>query len=400
VKASVANCSASDSIQVAYKPSPKFDLGNDTTLCDNDVLTLNATAQTGSIYRWQNNTTAATFRVSTANLYKVVVNLNGCEKTDSINIAYTAPPTIELGRDTTICESTTYVLKSNSNGDAFRWQDGSKGSSLNVTKAGKYLLAASLKGCVRKDSVLVDVTPLPRFNLGNDTALCVGDSLTLAIKLDPKDLIILWESGSNKPTLTVKKTGKYIAQVARLGCIFTDEINATFATPPQFSLGIDTLICDSEPYILSVNVPNSTFLWSDSSTLNTLSVNKNGDYWVQVKTKDGCRVSDSVSITTKKCPTFKPFIPNAFSPNDDTQNEEIKPFFQSDFPIKSYIFQIFTRWGNPVFTSVDMNQGWNGRVEGKVMVPDVYVYYVKVTYLNLKGQEREAVIGGDFTLIR
>jgi gliding motility-associated-like protein len=400
VRAAVANCSASDSIQVTYKPSPKFDLGNDTTLCNNDVLTLNATAQTGSTYRWQNNTTAATLLVAAANLYKVAVNLNGCEKTDSVSITYTAPPTIELGNDTTICESTTYVLKSNSNGDAFRWQDGTTGSTFSVNKAGKYILAASLKGCVRKDSIVVNVTPLPRFNLGIDTALCLGDSLTLSINIDPKDLIILWENGSNKPTLMVNKTGKYIAQVARLGCIFTDEKTVTFAAPPQFSLGIDTLICDSEPYVLSVNVPNSTFMWSDSSKQRTLSVTKNGDYWVQVKTNDGCLVSDSVSIETKRCPTFKPFIPNAFSPNDDAQNEEIKPFFQPDFPIKSYIFQIFNRWGSPVFTSVDLNQGWNGRVEGKVMMPDVYVYYLKVTYLNLKGQEREAVIGGDFTLIR
>jgi gliding motility-associated-like protein len=398
--ASLKGCVRKDSVIINFTPVPRFDLGNDTTLCNNDVLTLNATAQTGATYRWQNNSTAATFRVSTANLYKVIVNLNGCEKTDSINIAYTAPPVLELGNDTTICESTTYVVKSNSNGDAFRWQDGTTGSSLNVTKAGKYLLAASLKGCVRKDSVIIGVTALPRFNLGNDTALCVGDSLRLSINIDPNNLIFLWQDASNKPTLTVNKTNKYTAQAARLGCIFTDEINVSFATPPQFSLGIDTLICDSEPYILSINVPNSTFLWSDSTKSNALAVTKTGDYWVQVKTKDGCLVSDSVSITTKKCPTFKPFIPNVFSPNDDAQNDEIKPFFQPDFPIKSYIFQIFTRWGNPVFTSVDMNQGWNGKIDGKVMSVDVYVYYIKVTYLNLKGQAKEAIIGGDFTLIR
>ncbi len=398
VKATVANCSATDSVQVAYKPSPKFDLGNDTTLCDNDILTLNATAQTGSTYRWQNNTTSPTFNVNSANSYKVIVNLNGCEKSDSINIAYTAPPNLELGNDTTICESTTYTLKSNSNGDKFKWQDGSTGSSFNVTKAGKYLLSASLKGCVRKDSVVIGVTELPRFNLGNDTALCKGETLDLAIRVN--DATYLWQTGSTNAILKVNTTNTYSAKATRLGCIFSDSIKVTFAIPPQFSLGVDTTICDSEPYILAVKVPNSTFLWSDNSKTNTLSVNNSGEYWVQVKTNDGCRVSDTINILTKKCPTFKPFVPNAFSPNDDAQNDEIKPFFQPEFPIKSYLFQIFTRWGNPIFATTDINQGWDGKINGKTMGNDVFVYFMKVTYRNLKGQDEDSVIGGDFTLMK
>ena len=73
-------------------------------------------------------------------------------------------------------------------------------------------------------------------------------------------------------------------------------------------------------------------------------------------------------------PIGKLFIPNAFTPNADGVNDEIQII--STYPPKSFEWEIFDRWGNPVTRIADIQQSWDGRLSNGEQAPEgVYSYY-------------------------
>jgi gliding motility-associated-like protein len=141
--------------------------------------------------------------------------------------------------------------------------------------------------------------------------------------------------------------------------------------------------------------------WSDNSQLNTIRVSKDGVYWSDVSTKEGCTTRDSILIMVKICPKFNPYVPTAFSPNNDQTNDVFKPFFQPEFPILgNYLFQIYSRWGDLVFSTTDKNEAWDGTCRRQNIQNDVFIYSIQVTYRDLKGGEQKAKLSGDVTIVR
>jgi gliding motility-associated-like protein len=75
-------------------------------------------------------------------------------------------------------------------------------------------------------------------------------------------------------------------------------------------------------------------------------------------------------------PYFTLYIPNAFSPNGDGYNDNFNV-------VGDYIFdfemRIFDRWGNLVYHSTNVKNGWNGSMKGTSAIEDVYVYLINAT---------------------
>jgi|GEM_PF-896977 len=86
------NCTASDTISIVVNELPAIDLGNDTTLCNGVVMTLDA-ANAGASYEWDDASTSQTRDIDGAGLYYVTVtDTNGCASTDSVNVNVVPPP--------------------------------------------------------------------------------------------------------------------------------------------------------------------------------------------------------------------------------------------------------------------------------------------------------------------
>ena len=80
-------------------------------------------------------------------------------------------------------------------------------------------------------------------------------------------------------------------------------------------------------------------------------------------------------------------VPNAFSPNGDGTNDVI---YVQGFAISKMTWRIFNRWGQLIFTSSNINNGWDGRFKGELQPQDVYAYTLSIeftdgTKLNKKG---------------
>lgn len=151
----VGNCTFRDSIKVTAYPTPVVNLGNDTTMCTGKTLLL-AARNPGAQYQWQDGSTNPVFEVSEPGIYHVSVTNNfGCTSADTIKVYYLTPPTINLGNDTTICEGTEILLDATLPGVTYKWQDGSTGSTLKVSKAGTYWVEGSIDVCSARDYITI-----------------------------------------------------------------------------------------------------------------------------------------------------------------------------------------------------------------------------------------------------
>ena len=117
-------------------------------------------------------------------------------------------------------------------------------------------------------------------------------------------------------------------------------------------------------------------------------------YYVTITDYNGCTKVDSVKIfvINAKCREPYIFIPNAFTPDKSRNNI----LYVRSTMIDRLYFAVFDRWGEKVFESNDMKNGWDGHYRGKLCDPGVFDYYIEATCLD-KGIFKHK---GNVTLIR
>jgi gliding motility-associated-like protein len=91
------------------------------------------------------------------------------------------------------------------------------------------------------------------------------------------------------------------------------------------------------------------------------------------------------------------YVPNAFTPDDDQYNQLFKPVFSSGFSAKNYSFSIYNRWGELIYETDQIDQGWDGTYQNKRCQDDVYTW--KIRLMNaISGSRKEYV--GHVTLLK
>ena len=121
----------------------------------------------------------------------------------------------------------------------------------------------------------------------------------------------------------------------------------------------------------------------------------NEDIIYTLSVSDGiCTREDTVEIKVYEIICEDPFVfvPNAFSPNNDNNNDVL---YVRGLYIEKVIFRVFDRWGEMVFESVDVSQGWDGTFRNKLLQPDVYDYYLDVTCVG----GLKSIVKGNVTLM-
>ncbi len=179
--------------------------------------------------------------------------------------------------------------------------------------------------------------------------------------------------------------------------------------PTDIDLGNDTTLCTESDSLL-IGEPNwveTNYKWyANGILIDTIhgqikvKPNSNTTYIVQKETS--CITTfDTLLITyTGACPVLpsdikEPIIPNVFSPNGDDVNE----YWKINLPAGSKLnnLEVYNRWGNVVFTSVDTIKPWFGRTtSGETCSEGVYFYVLR--YTDAKGQEQK--INGYISLFR
>lgn len=405
VEATIGTCVARDTILVNTFDLPVISLGNDTSFCDVNTFTLNAFNPNFTAYLWQDNSNLDSFVVNNTGDYSVTItDGNGCQTADTIRLNFHNTPDLELGNDTIICQYQTVLLNAFAQDATYFWNDNTTNSTLAVTESGTYIVAISLGACQISDTIKVDVTPTPFIFLGNDTMICEGKTALLSAE-DVTATNYFWQDGSSFSSFEVSEAGTYSVFVNyNNGCFNTDTIEFLPELPIYKTLPADTFFCKNMELILNAYQENAlSYQWEGASAYWKLNdyqssqfiVNLEGNYSVIIN--NGCRdLLQNVSVTKDDCGCY-PFIPNAFTPNNDGNNDAFQIY--NNCPISNYELRIFDRWGGLAFQSNDINEHWNGTVNGEA-VDGVYVWMLTYQTLGSDGKDETRLESGDVTVLR
>lgn len=285
-----ASCSYSDDIDIIYAPPVLVDLGPDVSICEGETIELNASTP-GATYEWQDQSAGPSYIVSESGTYAVTVDINGCIGEDMIDINVDPAPEADLGNDEVLCAGSSLYLNVFQPGATYLWQDQSDAPSQTVTEPGLYAVTVTLGECVASDEILINVQPPVTINLGNDTTLCVGQSLLL--DATTPGATYTWQDQSSTSTFTATQSGNYSVTVTIGDCSDADTIHVDIISLQLIDFGPDTSLCSGDTLVLQANVPGATLTWQDMSSGSDFTVDQTGTYWVVAKLEQ-CTVTDTL----------------------------------------------------------------------------------------------------------
>lgn len=302
------NCSYTEKTLIASiaVSANNLTLGNDTIICNNSTIKLNAGAGFKT-YTWQDNSTDSIFAVTAPGKYYVTVtDYCGGTAADTVNIQ-SPNLSFNLTNDTSKCNGDSVVLTATAGYNNYQWSPAyflsANGDSATVKPAVTtryYVQAEMQRGCTVSDSVLITVITTPSINLGNDTSICAGESVTLNAGNGFETYS--WNTGENSETITVASKGAYYVTAYKNSCFSTDTLEIlNVSAPPYFSLGNDTALCPMAHLDYNFNIDNAKYQWSDGSFSNTNIIRQPGTYWLTV-IQNGCAASDTVLVNSKPGP--------------------------------------------------------------------------------------------------
>jgi gliding motility-associated-like protein len=300
-----------------------------------------------------------------------------------------------LGRDTMLCPGTSLQLNPGIAGATYEWSDGSTAATYTVTKPDTYWVKVTSDCGILRDTIHVNYqTPLDY--LSDDTTICYGDELTIVPA--HKGNAYIWSTGSADSVINIKEPGEYSVRVRRNYCWEEDKIKVNQYPGLWTALGDEYFICeeDSELVKLDAGKHLSTYLWYPTGeTTQWIMVKKKGPYYVTVADFRGCTGEDGTIVRTR-CPmTFE--FPNAFSPNGDGVNDMYIPVGNN---ITGMELIIFNAWGERVFSTRDLNKGWDGRFKGQEAPVGTYIYRATIQGYDKNKRMYRAYRSGTLTLLR
>jgi gliding motility-associated-like protein len=358
------SCLISDttSLVIVVVGPPVVNLGSDTAICGAINLQLDA-GNVGSTYLWSTTATSQTINVNAQGTYWVTVDNGYCTAQDSINIqSFTAP---SLGSDTTLCAGFPLTLNAGNPGSSYLWNTGDTTQTITVSTTGTYYVTSSAGICSQTDTIDVTFIPMPLVDLGNDTILCPSQSFTL--DAGNPGFNYSWNTGAQTQTIIASGTSTFSVVVSSSGCSSSDSVHVR--TLAGVDLGSDVNLCNFlSVTIAAPDLDGATYSWSTGQTTPTIEVTEPGTYFVNVLFGP-CSLTDTMVVEGGYgSPAL--YVPNSFTPNKDALNDV---FYAEGTDITSFRMRIFDRWGELLFETTDINDGWDGIYKGEKVPNDVYV---------------------------
>ena len=371
-------------------------------------------------------------------LYDVLVGYdNGlvfCADTQQVLVLVN--PDIELTAqpDTILCDTTEISLSANAAVPvvSFDWYEDSLGGDsfangpvVPVTPLGTvdyYVIATDSLGCFDTAMVTVDAYPLA-ISLQSWYDLCLYEEVELEVvnEAPVQELTYVWSPdtlfgippyGAVETVAPLEDTEVSVVVTNQYGC---EDTLTTFINVVDVYTG---LFADAEPdtifqnsgetsQLTTVEIPDYIYYWEPASTLSDPNIfnpiaspEETTTYTITVEGEAGCQASAEVTVyvITPECGEPVIFVPTAFTPNGDGQNDVLKVYgnSQANFFFDEFYFTVYDRWGQKLFETTDPEQGWDGTYKGEALQPDVYGFYLKVRCYN----GEEFFKKGSVTLLR
>jgi gliding motility-associated-like protein len=386
-----------DSYYVKIRLSDSYPFFTDSFTCSDRQVTLFAYPQAGATLLWSTGSIADSIQATDSGWYWIRTSMASCNRTDSIHLKHEIKKDPGL-RDSVICPGKKILLDATMEGyNTYEWNTGDHSALLYVNAAGTYKLKAYSQVCVAEDSCMISAKVPPPLPLPVDTIFCKGSVLKIGAGI-PFYSSYRWNNGDTTAGISILAAGSYSVIASNSYCEISDSILVKTFPQPLWHIEQEQTRClpRSEPVTLSASAAFPSYFWEPSSdTLPFTIINKQGFYSLTIKDQLGCSYKDSI-YPKSFCEPYI-YIPDAFSPNDDSLNDVFKP--AAEF-IESYNLKILDRWGQLLFESQDIEKGWNGTVKSMECPEGVYVWLISYEAPETSGNRKTYNKKGTLTLLR
>lgn len=236
----------------------------------------------------------------------------------------------------------------------------------------------------------VDTEVIPvTCNAGSDGAI------NLSVINPPAGISYEWNTIPTQftPSIDLLRAGNYSVLISSPGtCAQQIDVQVGYSPDafPSVSLGEDTVICPGIPLTFSAG-KYSSYSWQDGSTDSAFVAYDGGLIAVLISNSMGCEATDTLNVEEDCLGDI--LFPNAFSPNDDGMNDY---FLGTGNLVTDFEMNIYNRWGQLIFSSDHLAQGWDGKINGTPQEIGIYTY--KTKYSIRSGEIKEKL--GKISLIR
>jgi len=426
------------SITIVPPPTGITISSNKDYACIYDTLSFRASIQGGLgpfSYQWKTDNAAAIFKDNILNgvapgnvnialtakdLKQCTYDFNNLKLLEVKNI----PTAILKAKDTIICNDDPVALKGEGN-YLFTWFTNgtpvytSRVDSFSTIINGFYKLKVNDGQCnsLFSDSIFIRKLIIPKYTLSYNPTICINTPLTLNTNAeDARNIYFKWDFGDTKIFEKAKaishsyaSTGSYVVKLAITNdyCpkyeqfLQGDSVKVVLPVSPSiFTLfvlaDIDTVLSP-----LRKDPGYTQFAWNPSTYLNNSLIehplfrsNKSINYTLtRTEVLTACKVEDIYKMDVSDLVVVS--IPKAFTPNNDNLNDILKIEYGAGLKVFHFL-KIFNRWGNIVFQTTNLNQGWDGNMNGIPQEMDAYTYFI--SYVTYKDEPVSKT--GSFILLR
>ncbi|MFH1005419.1 MAG: SBBP repeat-containing protein, partial [Bacteroidota bacterium] len=375
-------CSDTASVNVTVSPPPSAYISL-TAICAGQIATL--TAEGGGNYNWSTGETTESISVSptTTTTYSVIVSIGSCSDTASSEVTVSPSPSVSVSGNTMLCTGDITTLTA-SGGEYYLWNNGATTSSIIVTPSATstYSVVASIGVCRDTASVNVTVSSTPIAS-ATSTTICAGQIATLIASGGGN---YNWSTGETTESISISPTTTttYSVVVSIGSCLDTTTASIIVNSNPTANAWSNTTITAGNSTMLSAS-GGTSYIWSNgvNDSVITVSPPITTNYCVTVS-NGNCTDTACVTVFVEPldCSTTgKLYLPNAFSPNGDGENDVLKIYFGNLQCIKTFHLVIYNRLGEKIFETTNPMAEWNGYYKNMLENTAVFVYYLKATLI-------------------
>jgi gliding motility-associated-like protein len=246
----------------------------------------------------------------------------------------------------------------------------------------------------------------PAIIMGSERITCEGDRVIFMpwVVGGTGDISCLWqgpngfesdESEFEFNPITLSQSGTYVLTVSdTINCVESKNFELIVSPLPIIALADQDTIYAEPGFLLDAGSGYASYLWNTGDTTASIQINQEGLYAVEVASAHNCKSADAVTILWGDGSFY---LPNAFTPNGDGLNDVFKPIENYDL-VRTYQLTIYSRWGELMFETSDISQGWDGTFKGKPVPGGSYVY--RIVFAAYPDYSKQQVVIGNVVVVR
>lgn len=387
-------CTASQIIGITQPAPIAVTASSSGDLCSTYSGSISVTPSGGVspyAYLWSNSQTTSSLSGLTGGTYSVTLtDNNGCLFDTTFVISSTVAPSLTVSSlNNVLCYgdstgSSTVATSGGATPYAYSWLPFG-GSSANATglSTGTYtIIVTGSDGCA--DTITTVITePLPIsaacFSSAENCNYHDGSAFVLATG-GAGNYTYLWSNNSVADTITQLGAGAYSVMITdQNGCVEMCSVVVNTTATVNADAGADVTIESGQSTLLNGS-GGMTCNWQPADLVDcytcfstSAAPTQTTTFILTVTDSAGCFDTDTIVVHVE-IPCDDIFVPNAFSPNNDGQNDVL---FVRGTCIATFSFRVFNRWGELVFETSDQSIGWDGKWRGIECENAVFTYSLR-----------------------